>query len=66
MDKDKVKKESIKLEFDLVNTEIIERSVCKFGTGAHVIVPKEYSGKKVKIIFLDHVDNEKEGKINVR
>ena len=56
MDQDKIKKESIKnvkVELDLVNTEIIERSVCKFGTGAHVIVPKEYTGRKLKIVILD-------------
>ena len=32
-------------------SEIIERSVTKFGTGAHIVVPKEYADKKVKIIF---------------
>jgi putative transposon-encoded protein len=32
-------------------SEIIERQVSAFGTGAHIIVPKEYSNKKVKIIF---------------
>jgi putative transposon-encoded protein len=32
-------------------SEIIEREVSKFGTGAHIIVPKEYAGKNVKIIF---------------
>ena len=31
-------------------SEIIERTVSKFGTGAHVVVPKEYVGKKIKII----------------
>jgi len=34
-------------------SEIIEREVSKFGTGAHIIVPKEYANKKVKIIFED-------------
>lgn len=34
-------------------SEIIERQVSSFGTGCHVIVPKEYTGKKVKIIFED-------------
>lgn len=37
----------------LSNSEIIEREVTNFGTGAHIIVPKEYSGKKVKIILED-------------
>jgi putative transposon-encoded protein len=31
--------------------EILERAASKFGTGAHVIVPKEYAGKKLKIIL---------------
>jgi putative transposon-encoded protein len=35
----------------LSGSEIIDREVSKFGTGAHVIVPKEYAGKHVKIIF---------------
>ena len=37
-------------------SEIIERTVSKFGTGAHVVVPKEYVGKKIKIIVEG--DNE--------
>lgn len=35
----------------LDGSEILERQVSGFGTGCHVIVPKEYLGKKVKIIF---------------
>jgi putative transposon-encoded protein len=35
----------------LAGSEILERQVSAFGTGCHVIVPKEYVGKKVKIIF---------------
>jgi putative transposon-encoded protein len=35
-------------------SEIIERSVSKFGTGCHIIVPKEYEGKSVKIIFEEN------------
>ncbi len=31
-------------------SEILERKASKFGTGAHVIIPKKYAGKKVKII----------------
>ena len=41
----------IKIELTLKGTEIIERAVSKFGTGAHVIVPKEYAGKRVKVII---------------
>lgn len=37
-------------------SEIVERVASKFGTGAHVIVPKEYIGKKIKIIC--EVDDE--------
>ena len=33
--------------------EIIERAASEFGTGAHIIVPKEYKGKKVKVIIED-------------
>ncbi|MEI7718567.1 MAG: DUF2080 family transposase-associated protein [archaeon] len=45
----KESKQQIVIKFS--GSEIIERKVSKFGTGAHIIVPKEYSGKHVKIIF---------------
>ena len=32
-------------------SEILERTASKFGTGTHVIIPKEHAGKKVKIII---------------
>ena len=32
-------------------SEILERKASKFGTGAHVIIPKEYVGKDVKILI---------------
>jgi putative transposon-encoded protein len=41
-------KKEIVISFD--GSEIIERTASKFGTGAHVVVPKEYIGKKIKII----------------
>lgn len=47
----KSKKKEIIIRFQ--NSEIIERKASKFGTGAHVIIPKEYAGKKVKIIIED-------------
>jgi len=53
---DKNKKEII-VKFE--GSEIIEREVSKFGTGAHVIVPKEYVGKKVKIILGGEEDEKK-------
>jgi len=31
-------------------SEILERTASQFGTGAHVIIPKEHVGKKIKII----------------
>ena len=37
-------------------SEILERKASKFGTGAHVIIPKEYINKKVKIIMEDEDD----------
>jgi putative transposon-encoded protein len=39
-------------------SEIIEREAREFGTGAHVIVPKEYAGRKVKIIFEEDEDEK--------
>ena len=50
----KVKNEIV-IRFD--GSEIIERTATNFGTGAHVIIPKEYAGKKVKII-LEGEDEE--------
>lgn len=46
-----------KVVIDLAGLEILDRKAAKFGTGAHVIVPKEYVGKRVKIILED--ENEK-------
>lgn len=47
-------KKEIIIRFD--GSEIIERKASKFGTGAHVIIPKEYINKKVKIIMEDEDD----------
>jgi len=49
--KEKSKKKSDKIVLDLFGTEIIERKASKFGTGAHVLIPKEHLGKKIKIII---------------
>ena len=42
---------SEKITINLSGSEILERKASKFGTGAHVIIPKEYVGKKVKVIL---------------
>jgi len=51
---DKNKKSKIKVKKEIVIkfwcSEILERKASKFGTGAHVIIPKEHVGKKIKII----------------
>jgi len=39
-------------------SEILERVASKFGTGGHVIIPKGYIGKKVKIIIGKEVKDE--------
>tara|TARA_B100000315_G_C14229900_1_gene430429 strand:- start:29 stop:328 length:300 start_codon:yes stop_codon:yes gene_type:complete len=44
-------KKGNKIVLDLSGSEILERKTNKFGTGAHVIISKEYIGKKVKIII---------------
>lgn len=44
-------KKEIIIKFE--DSEILERKASKFGTGAHVIIPKEYVGKKVKVILED-------------
>jgi putative transposon-encoded protein len=47
-------KKEIIIKFE--GSEIIERKASKFGTGAHVIIPKEYIDKKVKIIVEGEED----------
>ncbi len=48
-------KKEIVIKFD--GSEVIERKASKFGTGAHVVVPKGYIDKKIKIIL--EVENDK-------
>ena len=52
LDKNKKLKRKIKKEIVIKFwcSEILERKASKFGTGAHVIIPKEHTGKKIKII----------------
>ena len=33
------------------NFEILEKTASKFGTGAHIIISKKYSGEKTKIVI---------------
>jgi putative transposon-encoded protein len=47
-------KKEIIIKFE--GSEVLERKASKFGTGAHVIIPKEYINKKVKIIMEDEDD----------
>jgi len=42
----------------LSKNEILERESSKFGTGAHTIIPKEYAGKKIKIIIENRGKDE--------
>lgn len=53
--KKKIKKEIV-IKFWC--SEILERKASKFGTGAHVIIPKEHAGKKIKIIIGGEEENE--------
>ena len=48
--KKKKKKSGSKIIIELKGSDILERKASKFGTGAHVVIPKEHVGKKVKII----------------
>ena len=61
MEKDKANrdlKEKKEIRINFEGSKIIERVVTKFGTGAHVVVPKEYAGKRVKIIFEGENDKD--------
>jgi putative transposon-encoded protein len=54
------KKEDVQqITIKFSGSEIIEREVSKFGTGAHLIVPKEYAGRTVKIIFENSANGVK-------
>jgi len=49
-----------KITIELEGSEILERTASKFGTGAHIIIPKEHAGKKIKIIVEgDSEENDK-------
>jgi putative transposon-encoded protein len=53
----KTNKKEIIIKFE--GSEILERKASKFGTGCHIIIPKEHAGKKVKIIIEEEgVENE--------
>ncbi|MDO8563826.1 MAG: DUF2080 family transposase-associated protein [Nanoarchaeota archaeon] len=41
------------ITLNLEGLEILERKASNFGTGAHVILPKEHVGKKIKIIIME-------------
>ncbi|GEM_PF-2033120 len=58
--KNKKRKRKIKKEIIIKfwSSEILERKASEFGTGAHVIIPKEHAGKKVKIIVGVKEENE--------
>ena len=48
---------NIVLEFK--SLEILEKTPSKFGTGAHIIISKNYLGKNIKIIGkLDEENND--------
>jgi len=49
--KERKKGNSNKIVVEFSGSEILERTATDFGTGAHVIIPKEYSGRKIKIII---------------
>ena len=40
-------------EYTLTGYEEIAREVSEFGNGAHVLVPRKWAGKKVKIIRVE-------------
>ncbi len=51
IEKKNISKINSKIILELEGSEILERTASNFGTGAHVIIPKEHAGKKVKIII---------------
>lgn len=40
-------------EFTFTGREALEKPVTEIGTGAHVLVPKEWRGERVAVIRLD-------------
>ncbi len=48
-------KKRVEIIIKLSGDNILEKIASKFGTGAHIIVSKKYSGKKVKIIAVGEI-----------
>jgi putative transposon-encoded protein len=42
-----------KIELKLQGTEILDKEVKGFGTGGHIVIPREHVGKRVKIIISE-------------
>jgi len=55
-------KQENKIVLDLFGSEILERKAVKFGTGAHILIPKEHIGKKIKIIIEESKEEDKDEK----
>jgi putative transposon-encoded protein len=41
----------MEITLNIKNSIILEKTVSKFGNGAHVLIPREYENKKLKIIL---------------
>ena len=46
---------TIKTKEEIIIGEIIEKDVVPFGNSAHIILPKEYLNRKLRIIIPDSV-----------
>lgn len=42
-----------KVEFKLSGFEMKTKVAVKIGTGAHILVPKDWMGKRVSVILID-------------
>jgi putative transposon-encoded protein len=47
------------MEVTLKAYQVIEKKATSAGTSAHVFVPKEWIGKKVKVILLEQLPESK-------
>jgi len=55
-------KEEVIIKFN--NREILEKTACKFGNSAHILVFKDYIGKEVKLIAGESEVINNEVKVN--
>jgi len=53
------------IRMDFGSLEILEKVAARFGNGAHIVVPRKFASRKVKIISGNSIANEKTIRIDL-